>query len=49
LGESLGSRQNDVRELGIDKTFVRLWDFSLGHREGGFLTHYLSDLQLVLT
>jgi cyclopropane-fatty-acyl-phospholipid synthase len=42
-------RLDDVRRLGFDDTFVRLWEFYLAYCEGAFLARYLNDLQLVLT
>lgn len=43
------SRLDDVRRLGFDDTFVRLWEFYFAYCEGAFLARYLNDLQLVLT
>lgn len=42
-------RIDEVRRLGFDDTFVRLWEFYLAYCEGAFLARYLNDLQLVLT
>lgn len=42
-------RVEEVRRLGFDDTFVRLWEFYLAYCEGAFLARYLNDLQLVLT
>jgi cyclopropane-fatty-acyl-phospholipid synthase len=42
-------RLDEVRRLGFDDTFVRLWEFYLAYCEGAFLARYLNDLQLVLT
>ena len=42
-------RVDEVRRLGFDDTFVRLWTFYLAYCEGAFLARYLNDLQLVLT
>ncbi len=42
-------RVDEVRRLGFDATFVRLWEFYLAYCEGAFLARYLNDLQLVLT
>lgn len=39
----------EVRELGFDERFVRMWEFYLAYCEGAFLARYISDLQLVLT
>jgi cyclopropane-fatty-acyl-phospholipid synthase len=43
------SQLDEVRALGFDDTFVRLWEFYLAYCEGAFLARYLNDLQLVLT
>jgi cyclopropane-fatty-acyl-phospholipid synthase len=40
---------DDVRALGFDDRFVRMWEFYLAYCEGAFLARYLGDLQLVLT
>jgi cyclopropane-fatty-acyl-phospholipid synthase len=40
---------DEVRRLGFDDTFVRLWELYLAYCEGAFLARYLNDLQLVLT
>ncbi|MEX2551128.1 MAG: cyclopropane-fatty-acyl-phospholipid synthase family protein [Nitriliruptoraceae bacterium] len=40
---------SEVRALGFDDRFVRMWEFYLAYCEGAFLARYLSDLQLVLT
>jgi cyclopropane-fatty-acyl-phospholipid synthase len=42
------SRQDEVRALGYDQRFVRLWDFYLCYCEGGFLERSISDIQLLL-
>ena len=39
-------RQAEVRELGFDETFQRMWDFYLGYCEAGFATRYLDVWQL---
>jgi len=43
------ARVEEVRRLGFDDAFVRLWEFYLAYCEGAFLARYLNDLQLVLT
>lgn len=43
------ARTDQVRSLGFDDTFLRLWEFYLAYCEGAFLSRYLNDLQLVLT
>ena len=44
----LGNVQQ-VRALGFDDRFVRMWEFYLAYCEGAFLARYIGDLQLVLT
>jgi len=39
-------RSPEVRALGFDETFVRMWDFYLAYSEAGFATGYLDDWQL---
>jgi cyclopropane-fatty-acyl-phospholipid synthase len=39
----------EVRALGFDDRFVRMWEFYLAYCEAAFLARYISDLQLVLT
>jgi cyclopropane-fatty-acyl-phospholipid synthase len=41
------ARRADVRALGYDERFVRLWDFYLAYCEGGFAERFLSVVQLV--
>jgi cyclopropane-fatty-acyl-phospholipid synthase len=38
-----------VRALGFDDRFVRMWEFYLAYCEAAFLARYINDLQLVLT
>ena len=38
-----------VRALGFDEAFVRMWEFYLAYCEAAFLARYVNDLQLVLT
>jgi cyclopropane-fatty-acyl-phospholipid synthase len=42
-------RADEVRELGFDEAFVRMWEFYLAYCEAAFLARYINDLQLVLT
>jgi cyclopropane-fatty-acyl-phospholipid synthase len=42
-------RLDDVRALGFDDRFVRMWEFYLAYCEAAFLARYVNDLQLVLT
>ncbi|MGA9043144.1 MAG: cyclopropane-fatty-acyl-phospholipid synthase family protein [Terriglobales bacterium] len=40
---------SEVRELGFDNRFVRMWDYYLAYCEGAFRERYISDVQLVLS
>ncbi|WP_345424998.1 cyclopropane-fatty-acyl-phospholipid synthase family protein [Actinomycetospora chlora] len=42
------ARAPEVRALGFDETFVRMWDFYLAYSEAGFATGYLDDYQLAI-
>ena len=42
-------READVRALGFDETFVRMWDFYLAYSEAGFASRYLDNWQLGIT
>jgi cyclopropane-fatty-acyl-phospholipid synthase len=41
--------EEQVRGLGFDGEFVRMWEFYLAYCEAAFLARYINDLQLVLT
>ena len=41
-------RIEDVRALGYDERFVRMWEFYLCYCEGGFIERSISDVQLLL-
>ena len=43
------ARAGEVRQLGFDETFLRMWDYYLAYCEGGFRERYVSDVQLVLS
>jgi len=47
--EAFRSRLEEVRALGFDDRFVRMWDYYLAACQAYFATRRLSDLQLVLT
>jgi cyclopropane-fatty-acyl-phospholipid synthase len=40
-------RLEDVRRLGFDERFQRMWDFYLGWCEGAFREHYIGAVQLL--
>ena len=39
----------EVRGLGFDDRFIRMWDYYLAYCEGAFLERHIGDFQLVLT
>jgi cyclopropane-fatty-acyl-phospholipid synthase len=45
--ERFDAHESDVRALGFDRTFRRMWDFYLAYCEAGFATGYLDVEQLV--
>ncbi len=47
--ETFLAREPEVRALGFDETFVRMWDFYLAYSEAGFATRYLDDWQFGIT
>jgi cyclopropane-fatty-acyl-phospholipid synthase len=40
---------DDVRRLGFDERFIRMWDYYLAFCEGAFRERYIGDAQLLLT
>jgi cyclopropane-fatty-acyl-phospholipid synthase len=40
---------DEVRALGFDDRFVRMWDYYLAYCEGAFLERHIGDFQLLLT
>jgi cyclopropane-fatty-acyl-phospholipid synthase len=40
---------SDVKALGFDDRFIRMWDYYLSFCEGAFHERHISDLQLLLT
>jgi hypothetical protein len=42
-------RLGEVRTLGFDERFVRMWDYYLSYCEGAFLERHIGDFQLLLT
>jgi len=40
---------DEVRALGFDEAFCRMWDYYLAYCEGAFRERYISDVQLMLT
>ncbi len=45
---NLAERTDEVRALGLDERFHRLWNFYLCYCEGAFLERHISDVQMVL-
>ena len=43
------SRIDEVRRLGFDERFIRMWLYYLGYCEGAFRARYVGDVQLLLT
>jgi len=41
-------RLEEVRRLGFEERFIRMWDFYLAYCEAAFLEHYIGDAQLVM-
>jgi cyclopropane-fatty-acyl-phospholipid synthase len=39
----------EVRQLGFDDRFIRMWDYYLAYCEGAFLERHVGDFQLLLT
>lgn len=42
-------RLDDVRALGYDERFIRMWDLYLAYCEAAFIERYIGDFQLLLT
>jgi len=40
-------RIDEVRALGFDERFIRMWEFYLTYCEGAFDEHYIGDVQMV--
>jgi len=47
--ERFHARLDEVRALGFDQRFVRMWDLYLAYCEAAFLERHAGDFQLVLT
>ena len=39
----------EVRQLGFNEQFVRMWDYYLAYCEGAFRERYIGNVQLLLT
>jgi len=47
--ERFHTAQHEVRALGFDGRFIRMWDYYLAYCEGAFLERHIGDFQLLLT
>jgi cyclopropane-fatty-acyl-phospholipid synthase len=47
--ERFRERAGQVRQLGFDDTFIRMWEFYLAYCEGGFAERYLGCVHMVFT
>jgi cyclopropane-fatty-acyl-phospholipid synthase len=43
------SRIEEVRRLGFDDRFIRMWEYYLGYCEGAFRARHVGDVQVLLT
>jgi len=43
------SHIDEVRALGFDERFIRMWDYYLSYCEGAFLERHIGDAQILLT
>lgn len=46
--ERFMQRLPEVRQLGFDDRFIRMWEFYLASCEAGFATRYIGDVQMIL-
>ena len=46
--ENVHAHQEEVLALGLDESFLRLWDFYLCYCEGGFAERTIGDAQLIM-
>jgi cyclopropane-fatty-acyl-phospholipid synthase len=42
------AREGEIRALGFDDRFIRMWRYYLGYCEGAFLERHTSDVQMLL-
>lgn len=47
--EAFRARLDDVRALGFDDRFIRMWEYYLAYCEGAFLARHVGDVQALLT
>ncbi|MEP7207928.1 MAG: cyclopropane-fatty-acyl-phospholipid synthase family protein [Casimicrobiaceae bacterium] len=46
--ENVFARRDEVRAMGLDDTFLRMWEFYLCYCEGGFAERALGDVQMLM-
>ena len=46
--ERFHAAEADVRKLGFDDRFLRMWDYYLAYCGGAFLERHISDVQLMM-
>lgn len=47
--EAFMARRDDIRTMGFDERFIRMWEYYLSYCEGGFLARHLGDVQVLFT
>jgi cyclopropane-fatty-acyl-phospholipid synthase len=47
--EAFLARLDDVRAMGFDQRFIRMWEYYLAYCEGAFRARHVGDVQLLLT
>jgi cyclopropane-fatty-acyl-phospholipid synthase len=47
--DSFRHRIDDVRRMGFDDRFIRMWEYYLGYCEGAFRARHVGDVQVLLT
>jgi cyclopropane-fatty-acyl-phospholipid synthase len=45
--ERFMNKRSDIRNLGFNEEFIRMWEFYLAYCEAGFLERYISVAQFV--
>jgi len=46
--EAFMARLDDVRAMGFDERFIRMWEYYLSYCEGAFLARHVGDVQVLL-
>ena len=47
--ERFFDRLDQVREMGFEDAFIRMWDYYLSYCEGGFLERYIGNVQMIFS